>query len=59
MGSKTKVIKVRSWDELPEVVGPGAYIVDGVKIRVYEEVKDFVCMAVKGVKELHRKHYAS
>ncbi len=44
MGSKTKVIKVKSWDE--------------VKIRVYEEVKDFVCMAVKGVKELHRKHYA-
>ncbi len=55
MGSKTKVIKVKSWDE---VLKPEAYIVDGVKIRVYEEVKDFVCMAVKGVKELHRKHYA-
>lgn len=41
------------------LLGPGPTSLMGVKIRVYEEVKDFVCMAVKGVKELHRKHYAS
>jgi len=53
------VIKVKSWDELPDILKPGVYIVDRVKIRVYEEDKDFVRMAVEGIKELHRKHYAS
>lgn len=31
-----KVVKVRSWDELPEILEPGVYNIDG-EIHVIEE----------------------
>ena len=33
---KLRVIRVDSWDELPEVLEPGVYIVRGKRIEVYE-----------------------
>ncbi len=36
--SQPKVIRVKSWDELPEVLKPGVYIVNGKRIEVYEPV---------------------
>ncbi len=33
---EVKIIKVRSWDELPEILEPGVYDVDG-EIHVIEE----------------------
>jgi len=51
MVRERKVVRVSSVDELPEVLKPGVYIVDGVRIRVYEEEdRDFVHIAVKGIK---------
>ena len=60
MSKKVRVVKVRSWRDLPEVLKPGVYIVDGVRIKVYEEEdRDFIRMAVRGIKELHREYYTS
>ncbi|NPA05450.1 MAG: hypothetical protein GXO09_05090 [Crenarchaeota archaeon] len=31
-----KIVKVKSWDELPEILEPGEYEVDGVRITIAE-----------------------
>ncbi len=33
---KLRVIQVDSWDDLPEVLEPGVYIVRGKRIEVFE-----------------------
>ena len=33
---RLRVIRVDSWDDLPEVLEPGVYIVKGKRIEVYE-----------------------
>ncbi len=38
MAQKTRVVEVRSWSELPEVLEPGIYIVDGERFVVRERV---------------------
>ncbi len=37
-GSKARVVRVGRWTELPEVLEPGVYIVDGEEIVVRERV---------------------
>ena len=36
--AQTKIVKARSWSELPEVLEPGVYIVDGRRLTVREPV---------------------
>ncbi len=56
----SRVVRVRSWDELPEVLKPGVYEVGGVRFRVYEEEdRDFIRMSIESIKELHREYYTS
>ncbi len=38
MASKTKVIRVKSWNELPDILKPGTYVIKGRRVRVYREV---------------------
>lgn len=38
MAQKPRIIKARSWSELPEVLEPGVYIVDGRRLTVREPV---------------------
>jgi hypothetical protein len=35
---KVKIIKVKSWDELPEVLEPGIYNVAGVTFTIKEPI---------------------
>ena len=55
---KPRLVRVRSWDDLPEVLEPGIYEVDGERFEIYEPVeKEVWRMAVKGIKRLHREYY--
>ena len=38
MAQKARVVKVKTWDDLPEVLEPGVYIVGGRKLTVREPV---------------------
>ncbi len=38
MAQKTRIVKARTWNDLPEVLEPGVYIVDGRKLTVREPV---------------------
>jgi len=35
---RLKIVEVRSWNELPEVLEPGIYIIAGERIEVEEKV---------------------
>ena len=49
---------VRSWSELPEVLEPGEYHVDGERFVIYEPIeRDVWRGVVAGIKKLHRKYY--
>ena len=53
-----KVIVVSGWKNLPDVVRPGVYKVDGVIIRVREPTeKEELFMFVKGVEKLADEYY--
>ena len=53
-----KIVRVKSWDELPEVLEPGEYKVNGVIIRVREPTeKEELMMFVRGVKKLADEAY--
>ena len=56
--AKPRVVRVRSWSELPDILEPGEYHVDGEKFVVYEPVeRDFMKMAIRGIKKMHRRYY--
>ena len=58
MAQKTRVVKAKTWDELPEVLEPGEYHVDSERFTVVEPVeKEFMRMAVSGIKKLHERYY--
>ena len=58
MATKTKVIKAKSWDELPEILEPGEYYVDGEKFTIVEPVeRDVWRQVIKGIKRLHKRYY--
>ena len=53
-----RVVAVRSWDELPDVLLPGRYCVGDVVVEVRECVsKDEAVMVVEGIKCLEREYY--
>ncbi len=53
-----RVVRAKSWSELPEILEPGTYYVDGSKFVIHEPVeKEFWMMAVKGVKRLAKRYY--
>ncbi len=55
---KTKVIKVKSWSELPEVLKPGVYVVDGKRFIVKKTVeREFMRVAIEGIEELADNYY--
>ena len=54
----SKIIKVKDWSELPEILKPGTYYIDGVKVTVRKPVeKEEVMMFTHGVKKLADKYY--
>ena len=58
MAQKAKVVKVKSWDDLPEVLEPGEYHVGGERFTIVEPVeKEFMRMAISGIKKLHERYY--
>ena len=57
--AETRVIMAKSWDELPEVLEPGEYHVDGERFTIVEPVeKEFMRMAISGIKKLHKRYYS-
>ena len=57
--AKTRIVRARSWSELPEILEPGVYYVNGTKIVIRETVeKDEVMMFTRGVKKLADKYYS-
>ena len=55
---KLRVIRVDSWDELPEVLEPGTYEVGGERFEIYEPVeRDVWREVIRGIRELHREYY--
>ena len=45
---KLKVVKVKSWDELPDILEPGVYNVNGETITIEEDVpKEVVIQALE------------
>ncbi len=55
---QTRVIKARSWDELPEILEPGEYYVDGERFTIVEPVeRDVWLQVIKGIKRLHKRYY--
>ena len=38
MAQKARVVRARSWDELPEVLEPGTYYINGEGIEAWEPV---------------------
>ena len=58
MAQKTRVVRAKSWSELPEILEPGVYEVDGEKFTVTEPVeREFMFMAISGIKRLHKRYY--
>jgi hypothetical protein len=58
LAQRPRVVRARSWDELPEILEPGTYIVDGEKFIVVEPVeKEFMRMAISGIKKFHAQYY--
>ena len=39
MSKKVRVVKVKSFKELPEVVRPGTYVINGSKVVVEEPIR--------------------
>jgi len=58
LAQKPRVVRAESWSDLPEVLEPGTYYVDGEKFTVVEPVeKEFMRMAIPGIKKLHTRYY--
>ena len=58
--AQARVVRAGSWEELPEVLEPGVYEVAGERFTVVEPVeREFMRMAISGIKELHRRYYGS
>lgn len=55
---KTRIVEVKSWDELPRVLEPGEYRIDGAVLRLREPIeKDEAKELVSLVKRVDRKYY--
>ncbi|NPA05738.1 MAG: hypothetical protein GXO09_06570 [Crenarchaeota archaeon] len=53
-----KIIRAKSWDELPEILEPGEYEVNGERFRIMEPVeRDTWHKIIKGIKKLHARYY--
>lgn len=49
---RLKIVEVRSWNELPEVLEPGIYIIAGERIEVEEKVsRDALMRTLKIMKK--------
>ena len=58
MAQKTRVVRAKSWEELPEVLEPGVYEVNGEMFTIVEPIeRDIWRQIVKGIKRLHRRYY--
>ncbi len=56
--AKARVVKVKSWNELPDILEPGEYKIDGVILKVREPTeKEELMMFVRGVKKLADEEY--
>lgn len=58
--SREKVVRVRSWDELPEVLEPGVYEIDGARITLREPLpREVVQRSYKLARRLAKKYGSS
>ncbi|MCE4599502.1 MAG: hypothetical protein F7C81_04825 [Desulfurococcales archaeon] len=58
MAKPEKVIRARSWDELPDILEPGEYRIDGVTLRLKEPLeKEDAMELVSLVKRVDKKYY--
>jgi len=54
-----KIVRARSWSELPEVLEPGEYRIDGVILRLDEPLeKEDAMELVSLVKRVDKKYYS-
>ena len=57
--AKPRVVRVKSWSELPEVLEPGEYVIDGVTLRLKEPLeKEDARELVSLVKRVDKKYYS-
>ena len=55
-GQRLRVVRARSWDELPEVLEPGVYIVNGRRHTVLEPIeKELLLKIIRRVSKLKGK----
>jgi len=53
-----RVVRVKSWSELPETLEPGVYEVDGARLEIREPLeRDEARELVRLVKRVDRKYY--
>jgi len=58
MKTKAKSTRARTWEELPEILQPGTYYVNGVKLEIREPItKEEARMAATGIKRLANRYY--
>lgn len=56
---KARVVRVKSFKELPEVVRPGTYVINGVRVEVVRSLsRDGLRMLVRGVREAESRGWA-
>ena len=57
--AKARVVRVRSWSELPDILEPGEYVVDGATLRLKEPLeKEDAKELVSLVKRIDKKYYS-
>ena len=57
--ARPRIIRVRSWSELPEVLEPGIYKIDGATLKLREPLEKSVAKElVSFVKRIHKKYYS-
>ena len=53
-----KTVRVKSWDELPRILKPGVYIVNGERFVVNEPVeKEVMKSFMHAVKRIDKEYY--
>ena len=56
--TKPRVIRVKSWSELPDILEPGIYKIDGATLKLKEPLdKDEARELVSLVKRIDKKYY--
>ena len=56
--SKPRIIQVKNWSDLPEILEPGTYKINGATLKLKEPIyKDEAKELVSLVKRIDKKYY--